>query len=198
MGCGELSCNFDEMWSAAGDPGSSQVNPENFDRVEMYMSYQEVAAIFGEPGYLTWKYTLAGHTTENYDWVGYHDYTVTVSFTDGVVTDKAWYVAGEPGSAEPEAGERREPSYRRGPAVSERRASPPSPGVTFANFERIRFGMTYPEVAAAFGGEGKFMGSRWIGNTELKEYEWRDDYGGIVLIDFTRGTVCRRYQRGLK
>lgn len=192
-GCGQLTCDFDEMWSAAGDPGSPQVNPENYERIEKYMTYEEVAAIFGGPGYLTWEFTLAGHTTKSYHWVGRYNYNVSVSFTDDVVTDKSWWVPEEPESEE------RDEAFRRGePEVVKRREPPTAPGVTFANFEKIKNGMTYPDVVAAFGSEGEPRGSHWIGKTELKEYEWRDTRGGFAKVDFARGRVCRTYQRGLR
>ncbi len=192
-GCGQITCDFDEMWSAAADPGSPQVNPETYESVEMYMTYDEVAAIFGGPGYLTMEHTLGGHTTKHYTWVGRYDFNVSVSFTDGVVTDKSWWVPEEPETGEPD----RAP-YRRRPRVVERPEPPPAPGVTLANFKRIKNGMPYREVAEAFGGDGKPRGSRWIGRTELKEYEWRNDRGGRATVDFTRGRVCRKHQRGLR
>lgn len=197
-GCGQLTCDFDEMWSAAGDPGSPQVNPENYERIEMYMTYEEVVAILGGPGYCTWQYTLAGHTTVNYDWVGRYGYHISVSFTDGVVTDKSWWVPEEPETGEPGSGEPARRFERRRPDVVKRWEPPATPGVTLANFERIRTGLTYRQVVAAFGSEGTLKGSRWIGKAELKEYEWRNNRGGFATIDFRKGRVCRKYQRGLK
>ncbi len=83
------------MWKAAGDPGSRQVNPETYGQIENGMTYEEVAAIFGEPGYFTMEYTLSGHTNKSYDWVGPDDYHVSVSFRDGVVVRKSWWITGQ-------------------------------------------------------------------------------------------------------
>lgn len=104
-GCGQLTCDFDEMWSAAGDPGSPHVNRENYKRVEEGMTYEEVATIFEGPGYFTMEFTLAGHTTKSYDWVGVDDYNVSVSFKDGVVSRKSWWVPEQPDSEQSESGQ---------------------------------------------------------------------------------------------
>ena len=93
------------MWSAAADPGSPSVNAEAYERVEEGMTYDEVADIFGGPGYFTMEYTLAGHTDRSYDWVGRDDYHVSVSFRDGVMVRKSWWITGQQASERPDAGE---------------------------------------------------------------------------------------------
>jgi len=102
-GCGRLTMDFDEMWSAAGDPGSARVNPETYERVEEGMTYDEVAAIFGGPGYFTMEYTLAGHTDKGYDWIGRDDYNVSAYFRGGVLVRKSWWITGQEDSERSDA-----------------------------------------------------------------------------------------------
>lgn len=101
-GCGRLTMDFDEMWNAAGDPGSPHVNRENYERVQEGMTYEDVAAVFGGPGYFTMEYTLGGDTLKSYNWVGRDEYNVSISFENGLVSRKSWWITGE---TEPEASE---------------------------------------------------------------------------------------------
>ncbi len=91
-------------------------------------------------------------------------------------------------------------SYRDEPEVVERREPSGSSGVTVANFETIKNGMTYREIVVTFGCEGNPRGSHRIGKTELKTYEWKASppQGSYATVDFVRSRACRKYQHGLK
>jgi hypothetical protein len=75
----------------------------------------------------------------------------------------------------------------------------PSGGVTLANFNRVKTGMTYAEVSEIFGGPGDLSMETEIVGTKMEIYSWRAAVGfGNVTISFTDGRVASKAQLGLK
>jgi hypothetical protein len=66
---------------------------------------------------------------------------------------------------------------------------PPSPGVTKANFDRIRTGMTVAEVEEAFGGQSIDDAPKRGGWFELR---WLADDGSRVFIVFLDDCVASK------
>jgi hypothetical protein len=74
------------------------------------------------------------------------------------------------------------------------------PGVTLANFERIKTGMTYAEVCEIFGCKGtpKTIMSTSPGRPDMRFYKWRDRGKGWAYICFEDGRVTSASQYDLQ
>lgn len=73
-------------------------------------------------------------------------------------------------------------------------------GVTLANFDRIKTGMTYAEVCDIFGCEGtpKKIEKSSSGRPETRHYEWYDREGGSAYLRFQEGRVISAWQFDLQ
>lgn len=71
-------------------------------------------------------------------------------------------------------------------------APSPGSGVSRKTFNALTQGMSYDDVAAAFGDPGTLAGSS--GNTQI--YEWSAS-GSSVRIEFKNGVLTHKYQFGL-
>ena len=73
------------------------------------------------------------------------------------------------------------------------------PTVTFAEFSRIRMGMTYGEVAAIIGGNGKLVSASQGSGYSYKSYEWPSaaTSWGSAFISFDDNEVNYKSQSGL-
>jgi hypothetical protein len=76
--------------------------------------------------------------------------------------------------------------------------SPGTPGVTLANYDRVQYGMTYPEVVDIFGGPGVRTGQMKIADNQVKFYSWKGAAGGEATITFSNGVVMDKESRDLK
>ena len=72
---------------------------------------------------------------------------------------------------------------------------PPSPGVTKANFDRIKEGMTRAEVEEIFGGKGDW---RWMVQDweEKSEWMWGANNGAEAVINFEKNCVTEKQWSG--
>jgi hypothetical protein len=76
--------------------------------------------------------------------------------------------------------------------------SPPRPGVTKTNFDRIQEGMTKAQVQEMLGQDGEFTGGftvvdRQEAQIAKAEFAWRADDGSVVFIMFVEGCVAAKY-----
>lgn len=75
----------------------------------------------------------------------------------------------------------------------------PSGGVTLANFERVKTGMTYAQVSEIFGAPGDLSMETDIVGTKMEIYSWRAATGfGNATISFRDGRVASKAQFGLE
>jgi len=80
--------NFDDIIKVSQGPASPGVTAANYERVEVGMTYGEVARIFRDPGVRTAQLEMAGKQLEFYTWHGRGAVQVTITFQDGVVIEK--------------------------------------------------------------------------------------------------------------
>jgi len=71
-------------------------------------------------------------------------------------------------------------------------SAPRLPGVTLANYGRVREGMTYEEVAAIFGGPGALAAEVELAGVKAEIYQWNAAGGGRALISFVKGKVSQK------
>jgi hypothetical protein len=77
------------------------------------------------------------------------------------------------------------------------KADAPSPGVSMANFRRLRDRMTRAEVAAILGSEGELQMSTGGGGEECENYTWGSAFDGMIVVTFCGGRAISRTQVGL-
>ena len=80
--------NVDDIVGVAQGPGSPRVTLTNYERVQMGMTYDEVAAVFGGPGVRTAQIEVAGEWLEFYSWKDIGDGHATIVFKNGRVSEK--------------------------------------------------------------------------------------------------------------
>lgn len=75
----------------------------------------------------------------------------------------------------------------------------PEAGLTQANFERIRDGMTVEEVAAILGSPGEKVTETSAGGSTFTNYKWQAGIlsGKIVVGSFDNGKLMSKTQTGL-
>jgi Domain of Unknown Function with PDB structure (DUF3862) len=77
-----------------------------------------------------------------------------------------------------------------------------TPGVTMANYNRLKTGMTYAQVVAILGKEGTELSSSEIGGTRGAMYMWKGDglsklAGANMNAMFENGKLVSKAQLGL-
>lgn len=84
---GVMFLEYDGLADLAMASPSPGVTPEKYARVEVGMTYDEVAAVFDAPGFRTarFKATTTGRCYEMYMWKGHRDYRPAIVFRDGRV-----------------------------------------------------------------------------------------------------------------
>ncbi|UCH79198.1 MAG: hypothetical protein JSU81_04420 [Candidatus Coatesbacteria bacterium] len=83
--------DYDGAMELKNAPPSAGVTRENFARIEIGMTYDEVVAVFDAPGFRAARFEATATTGRCYDmyaWKGYGDYQPTVVFRDGRVFHK--------------------------------------------------------------------------------------------------------------
>jgi hypothetical protein len=80
--------NVDDIIEVAQGPGSPRVTRANFERVQISMTYDEVAVIFGGPGVRTAQIKVGGEWLEFYSWKDIGDGHATIVFKNGLVSEK--------------------------------------------------------------------------------------------------------------
>lgn len=76
-------------------------------------------------------------------------------------------------------------------------SSSDSGGLTMENYEKIKNGMTYDEVAELLGSKGEETRSSTIGKIELKSYKWEGDNYKRIYVNFRDDEVNSKTQSGL-
>jgi len=71
-----------------------------------------------------------------------------------------------------------------------------SADVSYDNFNKLKFDMSYDEAKAVMGGDGNETSSTKSGNYESKSYQWKDDRKS-VRARFRNGKLASRSQTGL-
>jgi len=75
----------------------------------------------------------------------------------------------------------------------------PEPGITMADYQQLRTGMTYPQVVAILGEEGEELSSNEIAGTRTVMYQWRAGaFGGNMNAMFQDGKLIQKAQFGLR
>jgi hypothetical protein len=77
-------------------------------------------------------------------------------------------------------------------------SQPESADVTVANYNRVRIGMTYPQVAAIFRGPGVLAVEMKFAGYKAEMYQWSGPGGGYALISFENGRVSEKEQSNLR
>lgn len=82
--------------------------------------------------------------------------------------------------------------------VGDAMSQPESADVTVANYNRVQIGMTYPQVAAIFGGPGVLTVEGEIAGQRFEVYQWKGPGGAYALISFENGRVSDKEQSNLR
>lgn len=77
--------------------------------------------------------------------------------------------------------------------------SSPEPGLTQANFDRIRDGMTVDQVSDILGAQGEKISESSAGGSTMTAYQWKGGMlsGRIVMGTFDDGKLMSKTQVGL-
>ena len=70
--------------------------------------------------------------------------------------------------------------------------------VTMADFERIRTGMTYPQVTSIIGNDGVNIGQSRVAGYEASSYTWKNRDGSNLIAIFQDGRLVNKAQFGLR
>ena len=79
-----------------------------------------------------------------------------------------------------------------------------SPGVTMENYNRLKTGMTYPQVVRILGKEGTELASNEIAGIKTVMYQWDGDglvagiSGANMNAMFQNGKLIQKAQLGLR
>lgn len=80
-----------------------------------------------------------------------------------------------------------------------RATEPPTSGVTLANFDRIREGMSYEEVVSILGSSGELISSSDLVGTKTEMYQWQGtSLGANMNAMFQDGRLISKAQFGLE
>ncbi|MDH3494831.1 MAG: DUF3862 domain-containing protein [Acidobacteriota bacterium] len=71
-------------------------------------------------------------------------------------------------------------------------------GLTMENYEKIKSGMSYDDVAELLGSKGSETSSRSSGKSEYKSYKWEGDNYVRVYVNFKDDEMTSKSQTGLK
>jgi hypothetical protein len=75
-------------------------------------------------------------------------------------------------------------------------SSVPSLTFTYTQFDQIKLGMSYDEVARILGGKGHEEEVSYYGSIKLRRVAWENAQGAIIVIAFANDAVAVRYQTG--
>lgn len=143
---------------------------DKYNRLKMGMTYSEVADIMGGSGVETSSSVIGGTKSGTYNWDG----------------EKAWRISG---------------LFRNDRLYSKSQSNYPKPAKTdlsLEKFNRIKVGMTYPEVAVVIGAEGMETRSSDIGTNKSATFEWQGEKVTNLTATFGNGKLERKSQYGLK
>jgi cytoskeletal protein RodZ len=74
-----------------------------------------------------------------------------------------------------------------------------APGVTMANYTRLKTGMTYAQVVEILGKEGTELSSNEISGIKTVMYQWEGEgFGANMNAMFQNGKMIQKAQFGLK
>lgn len=81
-----------------------------------------------------------------------------------------------------------------------RTPEPPKPetGVTQANFQKLKTGMTYADVVEILGAEGELISETDIGGFKTEMYVWKAGFMANMNATFQRGKLVSKAQLGLE
>jgi hypothetical protein len=71
-------------------------------------------------------------------------------------------------------------------------------GVTMANFNKLRTGMTYRQAVAILGAEGEVLSENEIGGTRTVMYQWKGGYLANMNAMFQNDKLISKAQFGLE
>ena len=75
--------------------------------------------------------------------------------------------------------------------------SEPESGVTLANFQRLKNGMTYSEVVRVIGAEGELLSESEFAGTTTEMYQWKAGMMANMNAIFQNGKMVSKAQFGL-
>jgi hypothetical protein len=77
-------------------------------------------------------------------------------------------------------------------------AAPTISTITLAAYDRVQVGMTYEEVVAAMGKEGKELSKQEFDGVVTAQYRWENGDGTNMIGQFRGGKLVSKSQSGLK
>jgi hypothetical protein len=69
--------------------------------------------------------------------------------------------------------------------------------ITYTQYQQLETGMSYKEVVAILGREGKLSSSSSIAGYDTDMYTWSNPFGGTVICMFQQEVLMSKSQSGL-
>ncbi|MQN00866.1 MAG: DUF3862 domain-containing protein [bacterium LCO1.1] len=152
------------------DEKKSGLTAENFMKIDMGMTLDQVAKLLGSKGKKASETSIAGTKSAVYAWSGSDLSTISVTFTDGKASVKS----------------------QAGVITSKVK-------VSLKQYEQVKTGMTYDQVKKVLGGDGALMSADEILGVKGETYSWSGkSLLSSCTIIFSGGKVSSVTEAGLE
>lgn len=147
------------------------VSIDNFNKIKLGMSYDEVKSIIGSEGDQTGMQKTSSFESARYQWKNDTRGTINVTFTNGALTYMSQFgLTPAKGTAD----------------------------IDQAKFNKLNLGMSYNEVKDILGSEGELSSRSRVIKTENASYRWKGpNYSSIFLV-FRDDKLQNKSQSNLK
>ena len=156
--------------SAQQEQDSTKIDADKFAKIENGMSYDQVVSIIGSEGTEQSTNEIGNVKTTMYEWESDGWGVATITFQNGKVTNKSQIGVNDQSTAK----------------------------ATMDKYNQVETGMTYDEVVAIMGGDGKLSSDTKIAGVSSKLYMWDgENIASNCSITFSDGKVSSKSQFGL-
>ena len=158
--------------STTSDAGSANLSIDNFNKIKLGMSYEDVKGVMGSDGNNTASSKVGSYESKSYQWKGERFASVRTRFRNGklVYKSQSGLTKSKDGSAD----------------------------INQAKFNKINTDMSYAQVKEIVGSEGEMISVSQLSTTTLTSYKWNGAKYANIRVSFKNDKLTNKYQSGLK